>query len=443
MRGDNYVIKDVNNLSGLDKLRIRAAGHERRGEMDAANALYDIADQIAREHAEDCYKMGLNHGTVSRVIADMERHVLGHEGMEDSPVARWARELREALGGNGRDHAADISVSAYDLLPQEDREAIAWVRDHGGLDYVKSEWRSRVPYDRYERRRQRLLGHIAECETALGRRREIISELNHRASDLTRENAELRKRAMPEGYEWPRFEDGEPVRIGDVAVLANNEPHEVESMEFFADKSCKLKGKGTPWMNTIFKGQVAKRPAPKVYDADGAEIRVGDTVWPKYPSANRDAQVKRAEVVGIQAKYGRVDVRTVYATGLSFLEQVDADRLTHRAPALAADGKPLREGETVWNVKTGERYVVGAFASGCVNVSDGRGGGLQLLPSQLTHERPESWERLEEDANAAVCVYFGTSVKDCENCDHNSWECSYDKARDLVRRAKELAGVSE
>lgn len=27
----------------------------------------------------------------------------------------------------------------------------------------------------------------------------------------------------------------------------------------------------------------------------------------------------------------------------------------------------------------------------------------------------------------------------CEDCGHSSWECSYDKARDLVRRAKALA----
>ena len=64
---------------------------------------------------------------------------------------------------------------------------------------------------------------------------------------------------------------------------------------------------------------------------------------------------------------------------------------------IAVDGKPLREGETVWDVKTGERYVVGVFAGGCVNVSDGLGGWLQLLPSQLTHERPDSYDALWED----------------------------------------------
>ena len=33
----------------------------------------------------------------------------------------------------------------------------------------------------------------------------------------------LRRRLMPEGYEWPRFEDGEPVRFGDEFVRACHE----------------------------------------------------------------------------------------------------------------------------------------------------------------------------------------------------------------------------
>ena len=36
------------------------------------------------------------------------------------------------------DPAADVSMSAYDLLPDEDRDAIAWVREHGGLDAVRA-----------------------------------------------------------------------------------------------------------------------------------------------------------------------------------------------------------------------------------------------------------------------------------------------------------------
>lgn len=252
--------------------RLRALAYKKNFlEPAEARELDAIADQIEREQG----------GRVSRtrvlsVVTDMERHVLGAEGMGDSPVARWARELREALGGNGRDPAADVSVSACDLLPQEDREAIAWVREHGGLDRVKAEWRSRVPYDLYERRRRRLLDHIAECETALGRRNVRIDELGCRVKALTNENAELRRRAIPEGMEWPRYESGEPVRIGDVVNDV-----EVRSVVFrdggiLLSDCTSVPGWGT-WRS--YKERV-KRPA--VPAGDGEPLEVGQTVWDVY-----------------------------------------------------------------------------------------------------------------------------------------------------------------
>ena len=235
-------------MTGIDRLRTLAGAWD---EWGLGGALEDVADQIERERACDSDTAENIRLIVGRVIDDMERHVSGVEGADDSPVARWARELRRALKSDTsdeldaqnpscadaaetadvsseaakvtRDPADDVSMSAYDLLPADERDAIAWVRDHGGLDYVKSEWRSRVPHDRYERRRQRLLGHIAECERALGRRNERISELEERVRVRERANDELneelnamRPRLMPDGMCWPVFEDGEPVRIGDV-----------------------------------------------------------------------------------------------------------------------------------------------------------------------------------------------------------------------------------
>ena len=38
---------------------------------------------------------------------------------------------------------------------------------------------------------------------------------------------EVGKRLMPEGMEWPRFEDGEPVRIGDRVQLCNGHSEEL------------------------------------------------------------------------------------------------------------------------------------------------------------------------------------------------------------------------
>ena len=61
-------------------------------------------------------------------------------------------------------------------------------------------------------------------------------------------------------------------------------------------------------------------------------------------------------------------------------------------------------------------------------------------PDQLTHERPESWERLEEDAKDLVCdvrIYLGDySPSDFKE----PGDTVQDRIRDLVRRAKKLAG---
>ena len=71
-----------------------------------------------------------------------------------------------------------------------------------------------------------------------------------------------------------------------------------------------------------------ERPA---LDADGVPIKVGDTVYPKYPYEEQDRQVESAEVVYIH-RWDRVDIQAKYATGMSFRQQVDAKQLTHTKP---------------------------------------------------------------------------------------------------------------
>lgn len=92
-------------------------------------------------------------------------------------------------------------------------------------------------------------------------------------------NGELTERERAILDMWPRFEDGEPVMVGDESTNNKNQRFTVKRIEFRHGKwmlndsvtdGHYLNGKS---------GKRVMRPAPKVLDADGVEIKVGDTVW--------------------------------------------------------------------------------------------------------------------------------------------------------------------
>ena len=411
-------------MTGIERLRELIkdyrSGHECEGiecgelscgECIAKNVLEPIATQIEREHAEDCYRMVLDHGTVSRVASEMERHVLGHEGMEDSPVARWARELREALDG-----CADEA--------DEDRDVIVWVREHGGLDAV-----------------------FRSCHDADNCRVELCAALD---IDLDKGWSDamvaMRRRLMPEGMEdmiasYPRFEDGTPALPGMEAVANSGQ----RSGEAFTIKKAWLENgtwhlsdstsDGHYW-HFKHKNPVVKRPAPKVLDADGVEIREGDTVWladGRGPwSVSRIVYADQLRVVCDDEKNGHLNV---------FPESI-----TNRAPALAADGRPLREGETVWyrdHIDPLEVRGISTTESGAqyVKAYNDYEGEVSAPAEDFTHERPvvDTWERLEEDATIDPRAYCSKHRLYIDPYDGDSAPATEKFARDLVRRAKALA----
>ena len=466
--------KGGGRMTGIDRLHTLAGAWD---EWGLGGTLADVADEIERERACDEDAIENVRLIVGGVIDDMERHVSGVEGMEDSPVARWARELRRALKSDTsdaaeqqkpscadpaetagvtsdtqkvtRDPADDVSVSAYDLLPKEDREAIAWVREHGGLERVKAQRRESMPRAAYERKKAGFLGHIAECERALRRRNERISELEERVRVRERANDELneelnamRLRLMPEGMEWlveawPRFEDGEPVNFGDTALI-DGEADMVEAVQLWIHGKPVIYGDGGS--QQMERGERVKRPS-KVLDADGVEIRVGDEVWvvgDAWPSM---------KVLEIQPDDDPDVPEHLVWCGEMCGEPLNdtkkwriANQLTHRAPVIAADGKPLREGETVY-LQDGESFTVDFIRSdGNVAVRE-LSSGMYLRPERLTHAKPEidTWQRIEEDKDLNPFDY-------CKKVGHKLW--TFDnaeefKAGDLVRRCKALAGVSE
>ncbi len=164
---------------------------------------------------------------------------------------------------------------------------------------------------------------------------------------------------------WPKFEDGEYVWIGDdVSGM------DVRSFVFTESDVMVTNLTSVPAYGECRKyGEPFKRPAPKLLDADGVLIKVGDTVY---------------------------------------------------------------------ELETGDEYKVGRVFNGMTYpVVDCTTNAFK--PNQLTHTRPESWERLENDATMSAWSYrdkYGLAVG-VSNDEYFPATVAF--ALDLVRRAKALA----
>lgn len=196
------------------------------------------------------------------------------------------------------------------------------------------------------------------------------------------------ERALPADMEWPRFEDGELVKIGD-DVEYKGETMRVYLATFDADGWalwCSREGIDGRLSGSY--GERVKRPAPEVLDADGVPIEVGDIVY-------RDADPEPLQVELIYAcSTGYCTVRLKDSAGI--YTSADAPRLSHKKP-----------------------------------------------------EPADSWEKLEEDARKIACNYAPAPLNEdglttCDGCPFEKSEsCSNEMTIDLVERAKKLAGIEE
>ena len=187
------------------------------------------------------------------------------------------------------------------------------------------------------------------------------------------------ERALPEGIEWPRFEDGELVKVGD--EVGSDEPFTAKEIAFEPERWL-IKASSRSAFGCFHGafGEPVKRPTPEVLDADGVPIEVGDTVY--FVDGNGSALI---------------------------VERIDAN-----------GGEPA-----VDLVYSGERI-----------------HWHSANPEKLTHERPDSWERIEKDAKGGPTGYardiLGVNVRTTTTSeDYEAF------ARDLVRRAKALAKAGE
>ena len=476
-------------MTGIEQLRKIGADAVRGGEV--GRALCDIADQIERETYDAaevrkdaeralCVELDAPIDEGADPLDVLRRHV---EGLNDT-IENLRLELGEA-----RDPAADVSMSAYDLLPPDERDAIAWVREHGGLERVNRErenlygvlretcdlldvsyfgvwttdaqsiWRKfdwykarlgeSVPRSYAKRRIAARQRQIDESHAALRRRNARIVELEQECDELREMvrslNAltdEMEKRLMPEGMEWlvdtwPRFEDDAPVRFGDMALI-DGAADMVEAVQLWVHGKPVIYGDGGS--QQLEKGERIKRPAPKVLDADGAEIEVGDDLY------SVEGMLK-FHVSAIDKKSGRIATEAMFALD----KWADPKMYTHRAPVLAADGRPLREGETVWHEDGTELRVLGFLHEEgdetLVKVErvSGPTDWCECLSLSLTHERPRDkcrdcrhWQKDPESGSLGVCwfLYHEYGGEDC----YAARSGGRDACEEFVPSARALAG---
>ena len=209
------------------------------------------------------------------------------------------------------------------------------------------------------------LRNLDECDMTDGEYIDALADAVGSGSSGTLHEmlADLVEHQLPESVEWPRFEDGELVKVGD-DVEYKGETMRVYLATFDADGwALWCSREGIDGRLSGKYGERVKRHAPKVLDADGVQIKVDDTVY------FVDGDARPLTVERIDANGGEPAVDLVYA------------------------GQILH-----WH---------------------------SANPEKLTHERPDSWKRIEDDAyHLVMSEYLETPEED---------------VRDLVRRAKALA----
>ncbi len=243
-------------------------------------------------------------------------------------------------------------------------------------------------------------------------------------------NAYAESVGMPMGYEesitswldrWfvPRlkFEDGKPVQFGDRCEYDGSR-FAARKLVCYADgltTVCDKSGNG----HTYAPGERVRRHVCKALDADGEEVKAGDVVY-------RIGEARRLEVADPHAMDDCGDPVVecvVLDDGRGAGDYPDADvvackasELTHERPVLDADGVSMGEGDTVWDIKSGNKFNVQCLDPFKV-VGFGGISSTWFRPEEFTHREPDSLEKLLDDLDAFMRDCSINADKVDEFCD--------------------------
>lgn len=253
--------------------------------------------------------------------------------------------------------------------PPADRRGIA-----GGGAYPRCRGepagRERLILWKTKRKRKKMDDFVTEFnEKMAAKSREVCERIEREDAERRSKLGETERQILDM---WPRFEDGEYVWFGDEVEMQDEIVREVWTftLDVNAEGDKRLYLNGFQGL-FVLPGERVKRPAPKVLDADGVEIKVGDTVW---------------TLDGLEGVVTKVeDGAACIAYESDYAQRKEADN--------------------------------------------------------LTHARPDSWERLEEDAEK-IRRDIAHNLGDFSPSDFDDERDTVQfRVTDLVRRAKALAGV--
>lgn len=206
--------------------------------------------------------------------------------------------------------------SAYDLLSEDDRKTLQWVKTHGGLREMQN------VYDEFYCLLETFTDICDKLGVKIQKGSPDESASPRIAAAADRCFTVLDARLMPEGYEWPRYEDDKPVRINKI----------VTPLSSYDTTSIKVK-------NECIENGVWVRPdnlthQRPVLDANDTRIKVGDTVW-----GIESGQEYIVDAYVDDDSHGPYVVEAHYS-GYNDVLHLDPSKLTHQQPQPYAAVEP-------------------------------------------------------------------------------------------------------
>ena len=240
-------------------------------------------------------------------------------------------------------------------------------------------------------------------------------------------------------YDWPCYEDGKPVRIGDVLEIEDGYLC-VATIEFYYDhektRMCAAikDGKDNLWSNRIIVTPDDRLKRPVVLAADENPLVEGEIVYSVATGEPYSIdRIMMKEDGNFLVKVNTSDLNTRYKS---------PDELTHENPVFDADCVQINVGDTVYNKLSGEEYTVltKLDTTGWIGVQNKAEHYIEIYGNGVTHVKPDSLERIKADLDKYACEYFGFDGKPCFGCPALDIEgcCTDIQNADIVRRLQAI-----